>query len=108
MTESIEYLSKDEANELFRLYKFFIQEADRCKEAKAYHAGSVMLGSALEAILVLFVDMYPEESLATGECHKRDKKILPLLKWDLSHLLSVAKSAGWLPNSLLKNPSPMW
>ena len=93
-------LQDDEEKEFYRLSRFYWKEAVRCEEAKAYLAGCVMLGSALEALLILMVNCYPEESAATGQLPKKNGKTKPLLDWDLSALLRVAKAAGWLPTGL--------
>lgn len=39
-------LRDEEEKELYRLSRFYWQEAIRCEESKAYLAGCVMLGSA--------------------------------------------------------------
>lgn len=54
-------LTEDETREFWRLYRFYWREAKRCKKAKAYLAGCVMMGSALESLLMLMVDVYPGE-----------------------------------------------
>ena len=41
-------LSDAEEKELYRLQRFYWQEAKRCEQTEAYLAGCVMLGSALE------------------------------------------------------------
>jgi hypothetical protein len=99
-------LSDEEERELHRLSSYYWKEALRCEEAKAYLAGCVMLGSALETLLMLMVDAYGEEVKATGMIPMRDGKPLPLLRWDLGQLLKAAKAAGWLPSGL--NPSDEW
>jgi hypothetical protein len=45
-------LTDEEEKELYRLQCVYGQEALRCEESKAYLAGFVMLGSALETILI--------------------------------------------------------
>lgn len=45
-----------------------------------------MLGSALETLLILMVNVFPEEAAATGWLPKKDGKAKPLLYWDLSAL----------------------
>lgn len=72
----------------------------RCEKAKAYLAGCVMLGSALEALLILMVNVYHEAAMATGRVPTKGKKPKPLLDWDLAELLKVAKATGWLPAGL--------
>jgi hypothetical protein len=86
--------------ELLRLWGVYQREADRCRAAKAYLAGCVMAGSVLETELVLMTNIYPDEAIATGKCPQRKGVIKPLLEWNLSELIRVAKAAGWLPSSL--------
>lgn len=93
-------LTGQEERELGRLSSFYWNEALRCEESKAYLAGCVMLGSALEALLMLMVNAHDEEAAATGEIPVRKGKPLPLLEWRVAELLRVAKSAGWLPSGL--------
>lgn len=93
-------LNDEEEQELYRLSRFYWKEALRSEEAKAYLAGSVMLGSALEALLMLMVNIYDDEAVATGKIPTRNGKPRPLVDWDLGQLLKVAKVAGWLPSTL--------
>lgn len=58
-----------------------------------------MLGSALETLLILMVNVFPDEAEATGRIPTRKKLPKPLLEWDLGELLRVAKAAKWLPTS---------
>jgi hypothetical protein len=98
--ENFAALTDEEEREFWRLYRFYWREAERCEGAKAYLAGCVMLGSALEALLTLMVNVYDEQAAATGKVPKKGKKRKPLLDWDLGELLPVAKAAGWLPAGL--------
>jgi hypothetical protein len=93
-------LTEDEEKELWRLQRYYWKEAQRCEEGKAYLAGCVMLGSALETILILMISLYDDEADQTGRVphHKGEPK--PLLKWDFIDLIAVAKTAGWLPESV--------
>ena len=59
-------LTDEEEKELYRLQRVHGQEALRCEESKAYLAGCVMLGSALETILILMVNIYSDEAEQTG------------------------------------------
>ena len=93
-------LDENAESELFRLYRYYWREAKRCRSATAYLAGCVMLGSALEALLLLIVNVYPAEAEATGCVPHWRGKPKPLLKWSLQDLLAVAKCAGWLPSAL--------
>jgi hypothetical protein len=46
-------LADEEEKEFYRLNQFYWKEALRCEESKACLAGCVMLGSALETLLIL-------------------------------------------------------
>jgi hypothetical protein len=87
--------------ELYRLLRFYNREADRCCEAHAFLAGCVMAGAELETVLLLMVNAYPGEAVATNKCPRKEKAIKPLLDWNLAELLRVAKVAGWLPSALV-------
>jgi hypothetical protein len=93
-------LTDEEEKEFLRLSKFYWAEAKRCRSAKAYLAGCVMLGSALETLLTLMINCYPEEAELTGKIPAKNNKPKPLLDWTLAELLRVAKTAGWLPAGL--------
>jgi hypothetical protein len=68
-------LSDDEERELHRLSH---KEALKCEEAKAFLAGSVLVASALETLLILMVNCYPEEAELTGPVPMRKGVRLPL------------------------------
>ncbi|SRR5579883_3400161 len=93
-------LTDEQTKELWRLNRFYWKEAKRCEEAKAYLAGCVMLGSALENILTLMISLYHDEADRTGKVPHDKGKPKPLLKWKLDELLRVAKAATWLPAGL--------
>jgi hypothetical protein len=99
-------LTEEEEKELWRLNRFYWKEAERCEEAKAFLAGCVMLGSALENILILMISLYEKDADHTGKVPLKNGKPKPILKWDLVELLAVAKAAGWLPAAL--NPGEDW
>ena len=102
-------LNDAEEREFWRFYGLYWREAERCEKAKAYLAGCVMLGSALKALLILMVNVYDEEAVATGLIPTKGKKgkvvkrPKPLMDWDLAELLRVAKAANWLPAGLNLN-----
>ena len=58
-------------------------QALRCEGAKAYLAGCVMLGSALETILILMVNIYADEAEQTGKVPTKKGQPKPLLEWQL-------------------------
>lgn len=93
-------LTDEEEKELYRLQRLYWREALRCEKAKAYLPGCIMLGSALETILILMINIYPDEAETTGKVPHSKGKPKPLLKWDLADLIAVAKAANWLPSAL--------
>src|ERR1017187_5057257 len=93
-------LTDEEEKELSRLNQFYWKEALRCEEAKAYLAGCVMLGAALENLLILMINCYSDEADLTGKVPTVKGKSKPLLSWKYIELLRVAKAAKWLPSAL--------
>jgi len=93
-------LADEQEKELYRLQRLYWREALRCKQAKAYLAGCVMLGSALETLLILMINCYPDEADRTGTVPTFKGKPKPLRKWNFIELLRVAKAANWLPSQL--------
>jgi hypothetical protein len=92
-------LTNAQARELNRLYGLYWREAGRCETDKAYLSGCVMLGSALECLLLLFIDIHHDEAMQTRTA-KKGQKMERLLKWDLAQLIGVVKDAKWLPHGL--------
>jgi hypothetical protein len=93
-------LTDSEWVELQRLIGVYQREADRCAAAGAYLAACVMHGSVLETVLILAVNAFPEEALATSAILKKGGTPKPLLDWSFAQLLAVAKKAKWLPAGL--------
>jgi hypothetical protein len=85
-------LSDEEAKEFYRLSRLYWREARRCEKAKAYLAGCVMLGSALESLLITMVDAFSEEAEASGQAPMKKGQPKPLLGWTLSDLLTKLKN----------------
>ena len=91
-------------NEIIRLSRQYYREAEKCREANAFLAGCIMIGSALEAMLLAFANCYPEEaSNSTAVPRKRNGVVKPLIEWSLADLLRVAKEQYWLPSGLSPN-----
>jgi hypothetical protein len=95
MTKEIQSLGT-----LLKIHNFYIDEAEKCYESKAYFAGCVMLGSALEAILLIMVSQYPEEINKLKTFPKRRGKTTAPINWSLSDLLHIAAELKWLPCKL--------
>ncbi len=99
MNDENEELARSERlNEILDLYR---SEAKRCRRAKAWLAGCVMAGAALEAGLLAMAECYPEEVLDWAETQADRKLPKEPTKWYLADLLDAAKSLGWLPASLM-------
>jgi hypothetical protein len=93
-------LTDEQEKELWRLSRVYWQEALRCEKAKAHLAGCITLGSALETLLIMMINCFPDEASQTGKTPVHKGKPKPLLAWDLAELLRVAKAANWLPSAL--------
>jgi len=93
-------LTEEQEKELYRLQRFYWKEAVRCEESKAYLAGCVMLGSALETLLILMINCYSDEAEQTGKVPMKKAGPKRLLDWQFIELLRVAKAANWLPSAL--------
>ena len=99
-------LTDDQVAELWRLFRHYMREATRCEESRAWLAGCVMLGSALETLLLLMIDAHSEEALGTGKAPTKKGYVKPLLTWRLTELVRVARAANWLPYGL--EPGEDW
>lgn len=93
-------LTEEQYNEVIRLSGAYYREALRCRDGKAYLAGCVMMGAALEASLLIFANCYPEEALHSPVAPVEAGNTKPLAKWSFAELLAVAKERNWLPSSL--------
>ena len=94
-------LSDEEEKELYRLQRFYWHEALRCEESKAYLAGFVMLGSALETLLILMVNCYPDEAQQAWQAQMKRKPKL----W-FAIIPSACKKLTW--NGISANNRGTW
>ena len=92
-------LTEEQFSELMRLCRLYHREARRCKEAKSYVAGCIMIGALLEANLIGMCHLYPDE-IPESLLPKKKKEPKPLLEWTLAELLRIARDCGWLPAGL--------
>lgn len=88
---------------MLHLSRVYYREVQKCKNSQAYLAGCVMMGAALEASLLAFVNCYPDEALRSPITPTKKGKTKPLVEWSLSELLAVVKERGWLPFGLSLN-----
>lgn len=92
--------------EVIRLSVMYKRQAERCRDNGAYLAGCVMIGAAFEAVLLSFINCYPEEAYASKAAPRKHGKIKPFAEWSLRDLLAVAKERSWLPSGL--SPEGDW
>jgi len=96
-------IKKKTRTEISQLVNKYYKEAKKCKKAKAYLSGCIMVGSAFESVLMLAIDCYEEEALLSNKAPKRNNSIKPLLEWSLFDLLNVASDINLLPSNLSKD-----
>jgi hypothetical protein len=99
-------LTDEEEKEMWRLSRLYWKEALRCERAKAHRPGCVILGSALETLLILMINCFSDEAELTGRLTLKKGVPKPPLDWQLVELLRVARAAKWLPAAL--NPDDDW
>ena len=94
----VQEMEQGQAKELWRLVDLYRAEAERCRNSGAYLAGCVMLGSALEAGLLLMAVCHVEAVLASAKAPRtRREKPKPPHRWTLGELLDVGEDMKWLP-----------
>jgi hypothetical protein len=93
-------LTEEQYDEVLRLSRAYYREARKCMDSKAYLAGCIMMGAALEASLLAFANCYSSEALRSSNAPTKRGNIKPLAEWRLQELLAVAKDQGWLQSSL--------
>jgi hypothetical protein len=78
-------------------------EVQKCLDAEAYLAATVLAGSLLEGALLAFA-LQREKSAMAAESAPRDKTkaTLPLPKWTLEKLIDVATELHWIGHGLLR------
>jgi hypothetical protein len=94
----VQEMKPQQSKELWRLVDLYRAEAERCREIGAYLAGCVMLGSALEAGLLLMAECQVDNVRASARVPKTNRGApKPPQKWTLGELLDVGKDMTWLP-----------
>jgi len=93
-------LPNDKYEEVLRLSRLYYRQAERCQDGKAFLAGCVMIGAALEATLLAFANCFPEEAASSRFAPRKGSTVKPLISWSLASLLAVAKEQNWLPSAL--------
>ncbi|MBA7695314.1 hypothetical protein ES703_103938 [subsurface metagenome] len=99
-------LSTEQEKEILRLATQYKREAEKCFGAKAYLSGCVLMGAAMEAILLSTANCFPEIVVSAKCAQKKDGKIKRLGRWTFMDLLAVARELNWLPSGL--SPEDEW
>jgi len=99
-------LSTEQQKEILRIATQYKREAKKCFGARVYLSGCVLIGAAMEAILLSTANCFPEIIVSTKHAPKKNGKIKRLDKWTLMDLLAVAKELNWLPSGL--SPEDEW
>ena len=78
---------------LLKVYSDFCMEAEKCYHAEAYLAGCIMLGAALEAILLCLLDAF-RENLAQWQNSSPETHAAK----GLGKILDTVWEHGWMPS----------
>ncbi len=92
--------------EVHRISAFYKREAEKCYDAKAYFPGCILIGAALEGILLATINCFSYLVPDTKTAPRKKGKIKKLELWKLQELLSVARELNWLPSGL--SPEDEW
>lgn len=95
----------DQQKEIQRIALQYKREAKKCYSAKAYLSGCILIGAAMEGLLLSTINCFPEIILTAKSAPRAKGKIKHFGEWKLFELLSVAKELGWLPTSLSSQES---
>lgn len=72
-------------------------EAQRCVDAKAFLAATIVMGSLLEGLLLGVCQHSPKQANSAAAAPKdRQGSVLPLHQWSLANMIDVAHQVGWL------------
>jgi hypothetical protein len=94
----VQDMEPQQSKELWRLVDLYRAEAEKCSKIGAYLAGCVMLGSALEAGLLLMAECHVKNVQASARVPRTNRGApKPPQKWTLGELLDVGKDMTWLP-----------
>jgi hypothetical protein len=82
------------------MFDTYRKEARKCSKNRAYLAGCIFLGSALETSLLAMAKCYQTEVRHSNKYLSRRKKDRNIDKWDLFSLLELARELKWIPSKL--------
>ena len=92
------WTTKPDLEKIAAIQERFEKEAEACEKVKSYYAAAIMIGSALEASLLLACLKYPEETEEAKNALPKNlrPKYTDPRRWALGQLISVATEAGWI------------
>jgi hypothetical protein len=93
-------LTENEFRRMLDISEHYFSEAKRCRAGKAYLAGTVMVGAALEAALMCMVACDSSKIAAWTGAPRWRHRLKPLPRWSITELIEAGEFAGWLPRSL--------
>ena len=95
--------SLDEQDRIQNLAFEYRNEAEKCQSAGAYLSGCILMGSALEALLLTTINCFPQLVLKAKSVPKKNGKIKHFAEWGLADLIKVANELTLLPSGLSPN-----
>jgi hypothetical protein len=89
-------LSDEKFRRLSKIAVRYEREAEKCASVRAYYAACIMIGGALEAILLQMCDLFEHEvAEAIPTLPRKPKGTIE--HWGLDDLIRIAVAVGWLP-----------
>ena len=90
------FLSNEKFILLRKIVVRYHSEAEKCASVRAYYAACVMIGAALEAMLLQMCDLFEDEvDQAVLKLPRKPKGSIE--HWSLGDLIEIAVAAEWLP-----------
>lgn len=100
-------VSEDDFKELTKSMNKYCKEAKKCKKAKAYVAGCVMMSMALEASILSLMyalsDQFIDNVEAMAYLHNDKGNIITMNRLQISRLLNIAYECGWVEKAFKKD-----
>ena len=87
----------DRFDDLLRIAVSYEQQARKCARAKAYHASSILLASAVEGLILAMFYCFPDQARNSRTYQSLKKRKKNVLYWDLFQLVALAKELKWIP-----------
>lgn len=91
-------LSDEKFRLLSKIAVRYEREAEKCASVRAYYAACIMIGAALEAILLQMCDVF-EDEVAQAVSRLARKPTGSIEHLGLNDLIKIAVAVGWLPPS---------